>query len=392
MPEINCRSCGSSNIESVLSLGKIPLVNNLLSRSDEPCESHPLEVLFCNDCSLGQLRDIVPADKMFIEYLFYSSVQAPVVERAEKLARQVIEYYRPSSVLEIGSNDGYLLECYKKAGINVLGVDPARGPANSAANKGVPTVQDFFSLELAKQLPKADIIHANNVLAHCSDVNGIVAGMAQALKPHGTCIVEVPYLGDLARYCQFDTVYHEHVFYFSKQALRNLFNRHGLRIYRLEYMPDVLGGSLRAFAWKGDHQCAFADEGLDEISELQQRADNCALDLKKRIVESKNQGNTIWGFGAAAKATVVLNYAGIDSSLLTAVADDTPAKQDKFIPGTGIQVKSTQEWLETQPENTCIFVWNYAQEIMTRYWETYKGKWIPSLRTNARLEAVTVGA
>jgi len=334
--------------------------------------------MYCEACSLGQLAEVVPGEKLFREYVFYSSVMAPVVKRAHDLASEVLYDSRPLTVIEIGSNDGYLLEFYRLAGVNVLGIDPARGPANRAARKGIPTIQEFFSLELAKTLPHADVIHANNVLAHSPDPNDIVAGFAQILKPlGGTCIVEVPYLGDLARNAQFDTVYHEHIFYFSEKSISQLFNRHGLYVKRIDHLPDVLGGSIRVFASKSHLQCGIEDYGLDELSTLQARANNNADRLNKEL--SAYKGKTIWGFGAAAKATVMLNYCGIDESVITAIADDTPAKQGKFIPGTGIQVRSTEDWLKAQPDVTCIFAWNYAETIMSRYVDKYTGKFITSL-------------
>ena len=375
---MNCRSCNVPVSRKLLSLGTIPFVNNLLAHPLEPYESGPLDLMYCEACSLGQLAEVVPGEKLFREYVFYSSVMAPVVKRAHDLASEVLYDSRPLTVIEIGSNDGYLLEFYRLAGVNVLGIDPARGPANRAARKGIPTIQEFFSLELAKTLPHADVIHANNVLAHSPDPNDIVAGFAQILKPlGGTCIVEVPYLGDLARNAQFDTVYHEHIFYFSEKSISQLFNRHGLYVKRIDHLPDVLGGSIRVFASKSHLQCGIEDYGLDELSTLQARANNNADRLNKEL--SAYKGKTIWGFGAAAKATVMLNYCGIDESVITAIADDTPAKQGKFIPGTGIQVRSTEDWLKAQPDVTCIFAWNYAETIMSRYVDKYTGKFITSL-------------
>jgi len=373
-----CRSCQATTNHRILSLRSMPLVNRLLDHQYDTCASHSLEVMYCDACSLGQLKEIVPPMEMFSEYSFYSSVMAPIVDRAEKLVGSVIAEKRPRFVIEVGSNDGYLLHFYRKTGVPVLGVDVARGPANEAALKGVPTVQELFSLQVAKTLPKADVVHANNVLAHCPDVNDVVAGFAEVLNPGGTVIVEVPYLGDLVSQATFDTVYHEHIFYFSIKSLVMLFERHGLNIRRIEPMPDVLGGSLRIFACNTSHKCPWKDTGLEEISQLQARTDEYAKNLKDALVRLRDKGRTVWGFGAAAKATVFLNYAGIDQDLIEAVADDTPAKQYKFIPGTGIPIRSTQDWLMSQPQHTCIFTWNYAHYIAHKYALTYKGNFFTS--------------
>jgi SAM-dependent methyltransferase len=378
-----CRSCGSSNLKPVISLGDIPLVNELLDSPETPFTAFPLDVIICDDCALAQLRDTVPPEIMFSEYLFYSSVMSPVVEAAKNLVDKITKDGLPADaqVIEIASNDGYLLDFYKQKGISVLGIDPARGPANVAIAKGVPTIQAFFTHSLAKTLPKADIIHANNVLAHVPTINDFVAGIAECLKPEGRAIIEVPYLGDLLRGCHFDTIYHEHVFYFSIKSLAILFARHGLDIRDVEHLPQVLGGSIRVTVGRSqshDWTCTMPEHGLDQVTGLQDRARFYADDLKHRLLELKAAGKTIWGFGAAAKATVFMNFAGIDDSLIDAVADDTPAKQRRYIPGTKVQVRSSEEWLKAAPDYTVIFTWNYAQVIAQKFQFKYYGELITS--------------
>lgn len=374
---MKCRSCESENLRPVISLGKIPLVNALLDSPEDPHEKFPLDMVFCYDCHLGQLVKIVPPEKMFSEYVFYSSVMEPVVERAKNLVGRFLPA-EPGLVIEIASNDGYLLDFYRQAGISVLGIDPARGPANAAAVKGIPTIQAFFSLKLAKTLPKADIVHANNVLAHCPDINDIAAGIAEILKPNGICIIEVPYLGDLIQQCQFDTIYQEHIYYFSYQSLVRLFERHKLYIEDVEPLPDVLGGSLRLTVGKTETSYSFHEYGLEDIVSMQSKADTYAWNLKDALTKFKEEGKSVWGFGAAAKATVFLNYAKIDKSLITAIADGTPAKQGKYIPGTGIQVVNPDSWLREAPDITCIFTWNYANVISNKYYRRYNGEFITS--------------
>jgi C-methyltransferase C-terminal domain/Putative zinc binding domain/Methyltransferase domain len=377
---MRCRSCDSENLRPVISLGGVPPVNNLLSSATEKFERFPLDVIICEECSLAQLKDTVPPEAMFQEYLFYSSVMAPVVESANKLVEKVTSKRDLSQglVIEIASNDGYLLDFYKRKGINILGVDPAVGPANASALKGIPTIQSFFTLALAKTLPKADVIHANNVLAHVPTLNDFVAGIAEVLKSTGIAIIEVPYLGDLLRGCHFDTIYHEHVFYFSIKSLTQLFNRHGLNIMDVEHLPNVLGGSLRVTVGRGKSHCEMEEHGLDQLDTLQDRAIYKTTELKKILLQLKAEGKIVWGFGAAAKTTVFMNCAGIDSTLIEAVVDDTPAKQGKYIPGTGVQVRTSQDWLKVQPDYTFIFIWNYAQVISHKFCNSYKGQFFTS--------------
>lgn len=377
---MNCRICKAPITESVVNLGNIPLVNNLVSAPLADVKMFPLDVVFCASCNVAQLRDSVPPAEMFSEYLFYSCAMPPVVERAKKLADKVWKNRRPQVVIEIASNDGYLLDEYRGRGARVLGVDPARGPANVAAIKGIPTVQEFFGLALAKTLPKADVIHANNVLAHVPNPNDFVAGIAEVLKPNGICFVEVPYLKDLLIGAHFDTIYHEHLFYHSIKSLITLFRRHGLTVTHVERMPDVLGGSLRISVEK--FGCLTSEEdGELNFSEMQKRTDYYADSLRGTLIRLKEEGKSVWGFGAAAKTTVMLNYAGVPASCLDAVADDTLAKQGKYIPGTDVQVRSTQEWLQAQPDYTCIFTWNYANMIAHKFTPAYKGVFFSSMWT-----------
>jgi SAM-dependent methyltransferase len=378
--EMNCRICGADVTEPVVNLGNIPLVNNLTATPEADVKMFPLDVLFCTSCHVAQLRDSVPPEEMFSEYLFYSCAMAPVVDRAKKLADKVWKTVRPQFVIEIASNDGYLLDEYRKRGVKTLGIDPARGPANAAAVKGVPTVQEFFGLALAKTLPKADVIHANNVLAHVPDPNDFVAGIAEVLQPNRICFVEVPYLKDLLTGAHFDTIYHEHIFYHSIKSLTTLFGRHGLLVTNVERLPDVLGGSLRISVEKRGITTAEVDGDLN-FSEMQKRTDYYATSLRDTLIRLKAEGKSVWGFGAAAKTTVMLNYANVLPGMLDAVADDTPAKQGKYIPGTDVQVCSTEEWLKAQPDYTCIFTWNYANMIAHKFATSYKGIFFSSMWT-----------
>jgi SAM-dependent methyltransferase len=372
-----CRSCGAATTP-VLSLGEMPLANHLLSHPMHPCARYPLDLEFCPECKLGQLAEIVQPPLMFTDYPYYSSVSAPTVTAANDLALDVCSQLgtgkldKESLVVEVGSNDGYLLSAYKNYGIPVLGIDPASGPANAAALKGIPTVQDFFGLSLAKRMPKADVIHAHNVLAHVPDLNDFVAGIAEMLKPDGMVVVEAPYLGDLVDKCAFDTIYAEHDYYFSVTAAMQLFLRHGMLMNSAKRIP-AHGGSLRlCFSKKLVTGMTWPKESFD-FSEMAGRMKSIACGLQDFLVYAHSRHKRVWGFGAAAKATVMLNYCGIDTTLIESIADGTPAKIGKYIPGTGIRIAHPQDWLEAQPDYTCIFAWNYANEICHRYAKDYRG-------------------
>ena len=371
---MNCRICDSPTVP-FLDLGKQPLANSLLAAPTDSYATYPLNIRVCSSCHLGQLSDPVPPDVLFREYAYYSSVSTGAVNPANALVERAISTVpldNDSLAVEIGSNDGYLLKYYRRWRIRVLGIDPARGPANAAALVDVPTVQEFFTADLARRLPPADIIHANNVLAHVPDLDDFVEGISILLKPDGVCYVEVPYLGALIESCAFDTVYHEHAYYFSITALRRLFARHGLGVHDVEHLP-VHGGSLRLTVRKRPWSHEFA-EFIDGAS-MQVRADNIARYLRKSIADLRRRGLRVWGYGAAAKATVMLNYCGIDSTLIDAIADETPAKIGRYVPGTGIPIVHPDEWLAAKPDYTCIFAWNFAQPIAHRYRRVYHGKW-----------------
>lgn len=350
---MNCRSCGGKT-HRILDLGDQPLANNLLADPADPFDTYPLNVEYCQECHLGQLGEMVPPGKMFNEYLFYSRASAPVVSEAKKLVDETCRtllVYDNLFVMEIASNDGYLLQHYLKKGIPVLGIDPARGPANEAALHGVPTIQDYFDLDLAKTLPKANVIHAQNVLAHVPYLNDFVAGIAACLKPNGVAIIEVPYFGDLLRDGRFDTVYHEHSYYFTLQSLTMLFNRNGLGIRHWKHI-DTLGGSLRLWVSRGPNWAGTCEPSpLD----LQKKADAVRTGLREQLARL----GPIWGYGAPAKATVMLNFCELNAKQILRIADTTPAKQGMYIPGTGIEVCAALD----APDYVCIFAWNYAEFI-----------------------------
>ena len=360
---MNCRSCCGS-VESVLNLGNQPLANRLLSTPDEHYDTFPLEVVRCVKCGLVQLSTTVPPRYMFLDYPYYASVNAPVVEAAKELVKHVQCSLAPgSTVVEIGSNDGYLLKFYRECSdtFNILGVDPAVGPAWEAAKLGIETRCEFFTEKLAHDLPNADVVHANNVLAHVPDINDFVSGIEHLLKPDGRLIVEVPLLEELVRSKVFDVVYHEHVFYFTKHSVEQVFANHGLFISNFEAI-DKHGGSGRFTATKDRNRAIHFEEYY--IDGDWQRAAEAA---QKALVETLSKVGRVWGFGAAAKSTVMMNACGITSSLVSAVADETPAKIGKYIPGTGVQICTVDDWQRANPEYTLNFAWNFHKEITKRF-------------------------
>jgi SAM-dependent methyltransferase len=368
---VNCRACGGG-CRKLFSLGKIPLVNNLPATPGEPHEKYPLDVYLCLSCQLGQLKDIVPPRKMFEDYVYYSSMNPPIVESARELSALVTPTLPGDAVvMEIGSNDGYLLQFYKDRGIRVLGIDPAAGPSSIAISKGIPVIQEFFTSRLADTLERADIIHANNVVAHIPDLHDLASGISSILKPSGRAIIEVHYLGALLDDCRFDTVYHEHVYYFSFRSLESLFSRHGLFVDRVELVP-AQGGSLRLTLKKQvPYPMSLTENFLPHLGSMEYRIRAIAGGLLNTLLMLQSEGKRVWGFGAAAKATVMMNYCGIASNLIEAIADPTPAKQGKYIPGTGIQIRTPDEWLAARPDHTCLFAWNYAHQMTQPYFTPY---------------------
>src|SRR3954466_14008913 len=260
MANSTCRSCGNKELGKVLSLGRMPLANALLTAEQlsQPEELVPLDLVFCRECTLVQITETVPADKLFREYAYFSSFSDVWVTQARQLAERLMQARSlgpASQVIEIASNDGYLLQHYKKAGVPVLGIEPAENVVSAAQARGVGTITDFFNKTLADRLvaqnERADVLHANNVLAHVADLNGFVEGCRVLLKEGGVAVIEVPYVKDLIDGCEFDTIYHEHLSYFSLTALDNLFGRHGLLVENVERVP-IHGGSLRVFVRRLD--------------------------------------------------------------------------------------------------------------------------------------------
>ena len=380
-----CRSCGGSELTIILSLGETPLANSLLTREQlyEPEPLYLLDFAFCLDCALAQITEIVPPEKLFREYLYFSSFSDTTLRHAEEIAHRLIEARRlngNSFVVEIASNDGYLLQHYLKQGIRVLGVEPAINVARVAREeRGIDTICEFFNEDLARRLnqsgERADVIHANNVMAHVADLNAFIAGINLLLKDDGLASVEVPYVRDLIDRVEFDTIYHEHLCYFSLTALDRLLQRHGLKIADVEHIP-IHGGSLRAFVCKDDGNSSPAvarlleDEsksGLDRIDyylNFGARVERLRDDLTGLLRELKGKGKRIAVYGASAKGSTLMNHFHIGSETIDFVVDRSTIKQGLFTPGTHLPIYAPEKLLEEMPEYVLLLTWNFADEIL----------------------------
>ncbi len=372
----------------VLSLGETPLANRLLTESQlsQPEPRYPLNLVVCRDCHLVQITETVPPQELFQEYLYFSSFSDAMVQHARKLVTELLatrELGEESLVIEIASNDGYLLQFYAQAGVPVLGIEPARNIAEVArSERGIPTVSEFFNEEVAVRLAtdgrQADVIHAHNVLAHVADLNGVVAGVAQLLKPQGVWVVEVPWVCDLIDHVEFDTIYHEHLCYFSLASLQPLLARHGLEIVDAQHVA-IHGGTLRLFVTRAnqtvptDRLKALLQQelewGVREDSTYQGFGDRVAA-LREQLLatlrQRKASGRRIAAYGASAKGSTLLNFFGIGGELLDFVVDRSTVKQGHFTPGTHLPISAPERLLAEMPDDVLLLTWNFRDEILTQ--------------------------
>lgn len=379
-----CRSCGHDALETVLDLGITPLADRILdektARLPEPlC---PLTVVVCADCGLMQILETVAPQVLFgADYPYYSSVSEALLAHFRGTVAAVRDRKRldaRSLVIELASNDGYLLQNYVSAGVRVLGIDPADGPVREARGKGIETLHAFFTRELSQRLAaqgtRAAVVHANNVLAHVADTNGFVGGIATILADDGLAVIECPYVRDLIDHCEFDTIYHQHLCYFSLRSLDRLFRRHGLFINDVDRLP-IHGGSLRLYI--GKHEAPSQNvatllgeerrSGVDSVQyfrDFAARVTGVKAALRKLIDELKSQGKSIVGYGAAAKGCTLLSYVGIDAADLSCIVDRSRFKHGKLFPGNRLQIRAPQWLLDHQPDFVLLLSWNFAEEIL----------------------------
>ena len=384
---MKCRHCGASLKHTFLDLGFAPPSNAYLSKSDlaKPEKFYPLKIKVCDQCWLVQTEDYTQADELFsAEYAYFSSTSLSWLAHAQHYAGKIsseLALTDRSLVIEVASNDGYLLKNFVAANIPCLGIEPTNSTAKAAEKLGIPVLREFFGESLAKQLAEkgqqADLIVGNNVYAHVPDINDFTRGLKAALKPGGTITLEFPHLMHLIRDAQFDTVYHEHFSYLSLKTVCHIFSTTGLRIWRVEQLPTH-GGSLRIYGCHQEDPRKTMDEvgiilqeeikhGLQDLNtyvSFQSRAEKIKNDLLIFLIEQKRCGKKVAAYGAAAKGNTLLNYAGVKPDLIEFVCDAAQAKQGKFLAGSHIPILHPNEMLNRQFDCVLILPWNIAPEVL----------------------------
>lgn len=381
---VQCRSCDNSALKTFLSFGEMPLANRLLKPTNLILEEplYPLDIAVCSDCGLTQLTENVPPNVLFDEYVYFSSNSETMLLSSKKLVDRLMpSLNKKAKIIEIASNDGYLLKNYLVEGfLNVTGIEPAKNIAEYANHSGVNTISEYFSFKLAQELSqkegKAEIIHANNVMAHVPSINDFVQGLKILLSENGRAIIEVPYLKNLIEHCEFDTIYHEHVFYFSVLALKNVFEKHDLEIFNIEKL-SIHGGSLRVYV--GHKNCfdirPIVNELLNEEKDLEidkfeyfSNFKNIILNLKKDLLDLltslKSSGHRIAAYGASAKGSTLLNYFGIGSNFLDFVVDRNIHKHGLHMAGNKLPIYAPQRLIDHKIPYTLLLTWNFSEEIL----------------------------
>ena len=383
----SCRFCGRGLQHTLVDLGMSPLCESYVSaeRVHDMEPFYPLHVYVCDECYLVQLEEFVPVEEIFTEYLYFSSYADSWVQHAKDYTDMIAARCglgKESHVVELASNDGYLLQHFVALGIPALGIEPAKNVAEVAIKKGIPTLVKFFGVETARQLAAegkhADLLLGNNVLAQVPDLNDFVGGMKLLLKPGGVITMEFPHLLKLMQENQFDTIYHEHFSYFSFLAAERIFAKHGITLFDVEEIPTH-GGSLRIYGRHADDEAKAVTQRALDLRTVEERAGLDGLDAyrsfeeqvkqtKRKIlaflIEAREAGKTVAGYGAPGKGNTLLNYCGIRTDLLDYTVDRNPYKQGMFLPGTHIPIYDPAKIKETRPDYVFILPWNLKHEII----------------------------
>jgi SAM-dependent methyltransferase len=380
-----CRFCAEPLTQTFVDLGLSPLANSLLDEHDlgstEP--RYPLHAYVCGECFLVQLGEFATPEDIFDEYVYFSSYSDSWVAHAKRYVEQVVERFdinEGSSVVEVASNDGYLLQWFKELGVPVLGVEPAQNVAVAAEEKGIPTVVRFFGRETAEELVRdghrGDLVVANNVLAHVPDLNDFVDGIQVLLAGDGVATLEFPHLLRLIEETEFDTIYHEHFSYFSLLTVERVFAAHGLQIFDVEELPTH-GGSLRIYArhvkgaepepavegLKGRERGAGLDDPAT-YARFGDRVDETKRSLREFLEQAREEGRSVIAYGAAAKGVTLLNYCDIGPDLVEYVVDRSPHKQGLYLPGVRLPIRAPERVADTKPDYLLLLAWNLKDEIV----------------------------
>jgi hypothetical protein len=401
-----CRFCASQLSEVFADLGVSPLANSYL-REDQlsKMEPHfPLKAWVCGQCFLVQLEEFESPAGIFSEYAYFSSFSTSWLAHAERYVQEMIARFAfdsQSQVVEIASNDGYLLQYFHAAGVPVLGIEPAANVAEVAIAKGIPSRTVFFGRDSARDL-QADLLLGNNVYAHVPDLHSFTEGLKIALKPEGVITLEFPHLLQLMDEAQFDTIYHEHFSYFSLFTVQKVFACHGLTVFDVEELPTH-GGSLRVFGKHSGNamhpvtpraealiarEKAAGLDGLDAYRTFAEKVRRVKCDLLEFLIDARREGKTVAGYGAPAKGNTLLNYCGVGPELLSFTVDRSPHKQGQYLPGTRIPIRAPEAIEDARPDYVLILPWNLKEEITeqmspVRYWGGRFVVAIPSLQVLA---------
>jgi SAM-dependent methyltransferase len=380
-----CRFCGAGLRHSFADLGSSPLANSYLraDQLDGPEPFYPLHAYVCEHCFLVQLPAVASPETIFSDYAYFSSTSTSWVEHARRYAESAVARFgldERSQVLEVASNDGYLLQFFRERGVPVLGIEPARNVAEAALASGIPTRIEFFGTESARRLvaegTHADLLVANNVLAHTPALNDFVEGIATVLAPEGTATLEFPHLLRLVERSEFDTIYHEHFSYFSLLIVERVFDRAGLTLVDVEELPTH-GGSLRVYARHAQEAGGKSESvervrtaeqeaglgGIEAYAGFEARVRAAKRDLLELLVELKREGRSVVAYGAAAKGATLLNYCGIRGDFVDYVVDRSPHKQGLFMPGVRLPIHEPERVAETRPDYLLLLAWNLKDEI-----------------------------
>jgi SAM-dependent methyltransferase len=406
MTTATCRFCGTPLETVFVDLGMSPLANSYVSpeRANAMEPFYPLRALVCESCLLVQLEEFEAPEAIFSDYAYFSSYSTSWLEHSRRYVDQMTERWdlgTDSHVVELASNDGYLLQYFIERGVPVLGVEPAANVASAAVKKGVPTVVEFFGVQTARALAetrRADLLLGNNVLAHVPDLNDFVQGMKVMLNEGGVITMEFPHLLRLIEENQFDTIYHEHFSYFSFLTVSRVFAAHGLRLFDVEELPTH-GGSLRIYAAHADDTQPETERarellrreraaGLADVETYRSYAWRVQADKRQilgLLIDLKRQGKSIVGYGAPAKGNTLLNYCGVGTDFLDYTVDANPRKQGNLLPGTHIPIRPLEALRETRPDVVVILPWNLREEIVDQhaYVRDWGGRFIaraPELR------------